>query len=237
MGACPEVITMGGMSALAAPSASTSPGLVGLRQRWVVAFVAGELVGFLPPAVTGAALATAGVGDLTLTVGLTLAGSLEGAALGYAQARVVTGVLPGLSMRRWILATALGAALAWLAGMGGSAAIGAFGTAALFLAVPGFALGLPAMGFLQWRTLRDVLPRSGRWVPVTTGAWLVGVPIPVLALGLVPDDWPEAARAVVAVLAAVAMGATVALLTGTTLLHLLRTRDQTREGRAGREGR
>jgi hypothetical protein len=36
----------------------TAPRLEGLRVRWTLAFVVGELVGFVPPAVTGAVLAT-----------------------------------------------------------------------------------------------------------------------------------------------------------------------------------
>jgi hypothetical protein len=43
------------------PAAPTrTPGVGGLRRRWTVAFVVGELVGFAPPAITGATLATIG---------------------------------------------------------------------------------------------------------------------------------------------------------------------------------
>lgn len=35
----------------------TGPPLAGLRRHWIVAFLVGELVGFVPPAVVGATLA------------------------------------------------------------------------------------------------------------------------------------------------------------------------------------
>ena len=66
------------------PWAGPARSLVGLRRRWTLAFVVGELVGFLPPAVTGATLAAVGVPDVVLVVGLTLAGLLEVSALSLA---------------------------------------------------------------------------------------------------------------------------------------------------------
>ena len=204
------------------PAAQPGLRLAGLRLRWTVAFVAGELVGFIPPAVTGAVLGSLGVGDVALVAGLVLAGVLEGAAIGAAQAWVLRGVLPALPFGHWVLATALGATLAWLAGMGGVALVQAVGPAAWVVVGPAMVVGLFAMGTLQWLVLRRHVPRSGRWVPVTSGAWLLGVMIPVAALSLAPDSWPPAALMVLGVLAAVAMGATVGLLTGGTLVRLLR---------------
>jgi hypothetical protein len=55
---------------------------------------------------------------------------------------------------------------------------------------PVWAMALTAMGYLQWRVLRVTIPASGRWVPVTTGAWLIGIVIPVVALSTVPNDRP-----------------------------------------------
>ncbi len=186
-----------------------------------MAFVFGELVGFVPPAVTGAVLAGLGVNDAVLTAGLVAAGSLEGAALGYAQGRVLVRWLPTLVRRDWTLATAVAAALAWLAGMGGSAAVQQWGPAALAVVAPAMLGGLLAMGLLQWVVLRRHLPGSGRWIPVTSAAWLVGVMIPVAALSVIPNGWPPTVHVLVGVVAAVAMGATVGLLTGTTLRRLL----------------
>ena len=198
--------------------------LAGLRKRWVLAFVLGELIGFLPPAIVGAWLGSAGVSELTLVGGLTAAGLVEGAALGVAQAWVLRRHAPEIDHRAWIVATTVAAGVAWLAGMGGSALLGAGilpPALAAAVAVPAFALGLLAMGVLQWLVLRRAVADCGRWIWVTTGAWLVGVAIPVAALSLAPNFWPPWAFAVVGSVAAVAMGAVVGALTGTTLVRLL----------------
>lgn len=202
---------------LAAPVSQTSGAL---WRRWVGAFVIGELVGFIPPALTGALLASLGASDVMLVVGLTIAGMGEGAALGTAQAHVLGTRWPALSRRRWVVATTASAALAWLVGMGGSALASGLDVAplvAIAVLAPSALLALASMGFLQWRVLRTVVPDSARWVPINTGAWLVGVMIPVAALSAVPNSWPTAVHVVVAVASAVAMGLVVGSITGLTL--------------------
>lgn len=193
-----------------------------LRRDWIRACVVGELVGFVPPAVTGALLAWLEVGDAVLVTGLVVAGVAEGAILGTAQARVVTSALPGVT--RWAAATAAAAGLAWLAGMGGSSLVGAVGPVALVVAVPGWIAGLLGMGVLQAWRLGKVVDGALRWVPATTLAWLVGVMIPVLALSVIPNGWPLAVHVVVGVVAAVAMGATVGAITARPLARFHRTR-------------
>ena len=196
--------------------------LVGFRRRWTVATAVGELVGFIPPAVTGATLAALGASDPVLVIGLTLAGMAEGAVLGVAQAKVLSGYRPAVDDRAWVRATALAAGLAWFVGMGGGAVMGTDPPPlVLVLLVPAWAAGLLAMGYAQWRVLRPTIPRSGRWVGVTAGAWLVGVMIPVAVLSAAPNAWPGWAHAVAGVLAAVAMGVTVGALTAPTMARLL----------------
>jgi hypothetical protein len=196
----------------------------GLRWRWTLAFLVGELVGFIPPAVTGAALAAASAPDLILVVGLTTAGLAEGAALGVAQARVLRRYAPSVSSRDWVAATTVAAGFAWFVGMGSGALLGTDESPPALLAaamVPAWAAALLAMGLLQWLVLRRTVPRSLRWVPVTAGAWLLGVAIPVLALSAAPNSWPAWSYVAVGVSAAVAMGLTVGVLTGGTLQRLL----------------
>jgi len=196
----------------------------GLRRHWTLAFVLGELVGFVPPAVTGATLGAIGVSDAVLVAGLTVAGMFEGAALGFAQSRVFARHAPGVDRRAWIGATTAAAGFAWLIGMGGGSLMGSElappGVLALVL-VPAWTAALLAMGWAQWLVLRRTVPRSGRWIWVTSGAWLLGVMIPVVALSATPDPSPGWVRGVIAVLAAVAMGLTVGTLTGRTLERLL----------------
>lgn len=209
----------------AIPSTTAAPPVRSLRREWTGAFVVAELVGFLPPVLAGTTLVALDAAEPLLVLGLTAAGLLEGLAIGSANAWVLHRHAPAVDGRRWIGATVLGAGLAWLAGMGGSALLGAPGAPVgllLVLMVPVWITGLLAMGFLQWRVLRRVVPRSGRWVGVSAGAWLVGVMIPVVALSVVPNAWPPLAHGIVGVLAAVAMGLVVGLLTGRALDGLLR---------------
>jgi hypothetical protein len=85
--------------------------------RWVLVVTLGEAVGFAVPAAVGAGVSAAGWGPLPTLIVMVLAGSVEGALLGAAQADCLYRwrVLP--LRRRWIVATSLGAAVAWSLGM------------------------------------------------------------------------------------------------------------------------
>jgi hypothetical protein len=85
--------------------------------RWVLVVTLGEAVGFSVPAALGVAVANASWGPVATMVALVLAGSVEGAVLGAAQADCLYHwrVLP--ARRRWIVATSVGAAVAWSIGM------------------------------------------------------------------------------------------------------------------------
>lgn len=199
--------------------------LDGLRRQWTLAFVLGELVGFVPPAIVGATLASAGAADALLVAGLTLAGLLEGAAIGVAQAHVLARYAPDVNGRDWVSATVAAAGFAWFVGMtGGALMSGDIAPPALLAAVlvPAWSAALVAMGYAQWRVLRRTVTDSARWVWATAGAWLIGVAIPVAALSSAPNSWPGWAHAGIGVLAAVAMGLTVGAVTGRTLERLLR---------------
>ena len=211
------------MSAVRATSTSPDHRLDGFRRRWTAAFLFGELVGFVPPAMTGVVLGGAHVSDPTMVAGLTVAGLLEGAAIGGAQARVLARSAPEIDGRDWMIATTAAAGFAWFVGMGGGALMGSSAGSPLLLIglVPAWSAALMSMGYLQWRVLRRSVDRSARWVPVTAGAWLVGVMIPVVALSAAPNGWPGWAHGVVGLVAAVAMGCTVGALTGRTLERLL----------------
>lgn len=195
-----------------------------LFRDWFLALTIGEVLGFVAPAVAGVALATAQVADGWMVLGLTLAGMVEGLAIGTFGARVLGRHLPGFDRRGWITATTLAAGFAWFVGMGGSAllrTVDAPVPVLFMLIVPAWVAGLLSMGWAQWLVMRRVVRRSSRWIWVSAGAWLVGVAIPVVALSLAPNGWSPAAHVAVGVLAATAMGATVAALTGRTLRRLV----------------
>ena len=99
----------------------TSAAPIAVRARWTRACIVGELVGFVPPALTGGLLVTFGAPEVVLVVALVIAGMGEGFILGVAQSAVLRDVLPGVS--GWVAATTLAAGAAWLAGMGGSSLV------------------------------------------------------------------------------------------------------------------
>ena len=198
--------------------------LDGLRSRWTVAFLFGELIGFLPPALVGASLSAAHAPDLLLVLGLTVAGAFEGASIGWTQSRVLRRYAPSINSHAWIAATAIAAAFAWLVGMGGGALMGAsqgFSAILFGCLVPLWITALLGMGFTQWLVMRKEVRASFSWVWVSGAAWLVGVMIPVVALTLAPNSWPPAVHIADGVAAAVAMGAVVGLITGQRLRRLL----------------
>lgn len=208
-----------------APIVRDARGDANLVRPWTLAFVVGELAGFIPPAVVGVTLGMLAAPDFAFVMFLTLAGVAEGAVLGAAQAWVLRRYAPGIDSRQWITATAAAAGFAWFIGMGTSV-IGGSSTAPawalIVLLAPLWVMALVGMGLAQWMVLKQTVPRSARWIWVTAAAWLVGVTIPIVALSAVPDGWPMWTHGVIGLAAAVAMGLTVGGLTGRTLTRLLR---------------
>ncbi len=164
-----------------------------------------------------------GAPEIALVAGLVIAGVGEGVVVGHAQSRVIRSLLPGVL--GWTRATAVAAGVAWLAGMGGSALVGSVGSVALVVVVPGWIIGLLSMGYLQASRLAPVVDGAFDWVAVTTAGWLAGVAIPVIALSMIPNGWPLPVHVVAAVIAAVAMGATVGAVSAPTLSRLAASRD------------
>jgi hypothetical protein len=85
--------------------------------RWVLVVTLGEAIGFTVPAAVGVAVTAASWGPFPTVGAMVLAGSVEGALLGLAQADCLYRwrVLP--VRRRWVIATSIGAAVAWSLGM------------------------------------------------------------------------------------------------------------------------
>ena len=200
-------------------------GLTDLRRRWMMALVVGELVGFVPPAITGATLAGMAAPDVVFVAALTTAGLLEGLAIGVAERSVLARYAPAVEGRAWVAATVAAAGFAWFVGMGGVVLMGAGMEPAWQRRCCWSRHGRPllSMGYGQWVVLRRAVPQSSRWVAVTAGAWLLGIMIPIAALSIIPNDWPPLAFFLVGVASAVAMGLTVGAVTGGTLERLLAT--------------
>ncbi|MBP1231345.1 hypothetical protein JOE40_000989 [Arthrobacter sp. PvP102] len=194
-------------------------------RRWLLWVTLGESAGFLVPAVVAVFVIipdTAG-GMAWLVV----AGVAEGTVLGLAQAHVLRSLLPGLSVSRWTIRTAAGAALAWLLGLSPSTFANQWQlwppALQIGVAVPGALLLLCSIGLAQWPELRRHVAHSGRWVAGNALAWCVGLG---LFFAVAPPLWqpgqPPTTVITIGVAAAILMAAGMALVTGLVMKRLLR---------------
>jgi hypothetical protein len=148
-----------------------------LRRAWFAATTVGEALGFLAPALV-AVVAFDRSPALALAA-MVLAGAVEGAVLGSAQALVLRRELLGFSPRTWVAATAAGTAGAWTVAM---AVVGSFTVWqdwSLAVILPGGVLLVAALlssiGLAQWLVLREHVSRSSSWVAVNAAAWAAGL--------------------------------------------------------------
>lgn len=201
-----------------------------LYRHWVLATTLGELVGFLAPAIAGVVMTRVVHGlegfvapILTLVV-VVAAGSLEGAALGFAQWLVLRRALPVIGWRQWTGATALAGVLAWVLGMTPNTLVDALGlgtgalVAAWMLVAPGLLL---AIGTAQWLVLRRHVARAVLWIPANVLGWILGLAATFLGVALITETMPFIVAVAIGVASGVVMGLVVGLITGAALLALL----------------
>lgn len=189
---------------------------------WVTAF---EAAGFTFPALAG--VATRDLREGVAYVALVLAGLVEGAALGWSQAHVLSGAIGKLSVHRFTRNTSVAAALAYAIAMAPTVAGDAVGDWPVGVQIGlGVVFGsalLASIGTAQWLELRRSLLHSASWILTTGGSWLVGLG---LFLGIATPLWHEgqatALTVVIGVAAGLVMAASVAALTGLAALWLLR---------------
>jgi hypothetical protein len=215
----------------------------GFYRRWIGANCIGEALGLGTTFILGVLIApalgpdTSAVAVLAGAVAAVVLGTLlEGVIVGFFQARALHRRLPGVSQRAWIMATAIGAGLAWLLGMipstimsltdrGESAAAGVVAEPSTVMqlglaAVLGFVLG-PVLAAPQLRVLRPQVAHSGRWIWANALAWAVGMPLIFAGMDRLP--WESAGPPLYAglfVVAAVA-GAVVGAIHGRVLEGML----------------
>jgi hypothetical protein len=192
-------------------------------RRWVLVVTVGEAVGFTVPAAVGVAMTAASCEPAVSLVAMVLAGSVEGAILGTAQADCLYrwGVL--LLRRRWIVATSLGAAVAWSLGMLPSTLGGLHWSAAtaVTLGIGGLIL-LASLPLAQYLVLRDHVRLALRWIPINMAAWLLGIAWTLLPSPWVDQSTPTEALILIYGVAGLGMAATVAVVTGIGMIWLLR---------------
>lgn len=213
------------------------PSAKGLWLRWVAANAIGELLGLG---------AVAGIGFLLFLqvaepqswqqatliaaafVGL---GAFEGLVVGVAQASVIRRILP--AVRGWVIATVIGATVAWAIGMLPStiASLLSSPSAApapesplwltLLLAAGLGAIAGPVLAAFQWRCLRRALPvRAWVWLPANAAAWCVGMPVIFLGAQANEAASSPALIAFMIGLALLGAGALVGAVHGWFLLRL-----------------
>jgi MFS family permease len=196
-------------------------------RRWLAAWIcivaAGEAIGFLAPATVGVVFSqSAAVVPLLL-----IAGAIEGAILGGAQAIVLRQRLPRLRRTAWVALTAASAVVAYAAGMIPSSTADiwtswAWPAQAALLAGAAVVL-LLSIGTAQWLELRRHVQHAAWWIPGTAAAWLVAL---ALFFAIATPLWHSGQAVAVAVLvgvvAGLAMAAVMATITGLILVLLLR---------------
>jgi hypothetical protein len=158
---------------------------------------------------------------------------LEGVVVGVAQESVLR---QRLRLRRgsWTMATAGGAALAWVLGMIPSTvmALTSAGSGSQPPAEPSAAvqmllaagLGLvagPILGIAQWTVLRRFVAHAGRWLWANALAWAVGMPLIFAGMDAVPWAAHPAVVALSVYGICATVGATVGAIHGRILVHAL----------------
>jgi len=204
---------------------------------WVAANALGELVGLGLTGAIGALILSrqSTLGDSRALFELLLAvvsgACVEGVAVGLAQWTVLRRVLTGIARRTWILATAVGAAVAWALGMlpstmmdtGGEASAPGPEPSAATILVMTIGLGIVGGAILagpQWLILRRHLAGAGWWVLFNAAAWAAGMPIAFAAVSAVIDGRGIAIAAGLLL----ATGAVVGAIHGLGLVWLVRER-------------
>jgi hypothetical protein len=208
--------------------------------RWVVANAVGELVGLGVASILALALATlvtslgGSLSAMIVVLGMVIFGTFEGAVVGIAQSLVLRRIWSVIGVKSWVLATMLGAFIAWSLGAIPSSAIDFangqsssaepaisplffYGLAAGFGALLGLILSLP-----QWFVLRRHLCRSGVWLPANSLAWSVGMPVIFFGASSVPDGAGFSIVVVMILVTVTAAGVLVGAIHGLALVWLSR---------------
>lgn len=215
---------------LSSASDSTSTGANGailsgkwLWRRWFALVTVGEFLGFLTPSVVGALVVDRV--DLLAAAALLMAGTVEGATLGWFQARALRPALPGLPSSHWVAATVLGALVAWSVGALFVVTDGLSGWGR-FAQVAGFAAGgaviLLSIGVAQWVVLRAHTDRAARWISANAVAWPAGLTVfTAFTSPLWQPGQTAAVVAVIGVFGGLLMAAMMAAVTGLFLVGLV----------------
>jgi hypothetical protein len=209
--------------------------------QWILANALGELVGLGATFAIGVGLFS-GLTDspelaaALLSAGLmTATGALEGGVVGLAQWLVLRKAIPGIGRGAWVLATIIGAVIAWFFGSipmtmmslsqpsASTPASEPPQTVVLLLAAGmGLVAGL-ILSLAQWRVLRKQVEKAWLWLPANTLAWAAGMPIIFAAVDLAQKAGSIPGSVLVMAVGIALAGAIVGAIHGLVLLHLARS--------------
>lgn len=213
--------------------------------RWVGVNALAELIGL------GAALALDFVSISGLAARQTMAawpaaivlvtatGAVEGVVVGLLQWSVLRRPFPNIARRTWILATIIGATVAWFLGslpstlmdMGAQqGAAPVLITVLLLAAGMGFVLGA-VLAYPQWRVLRRAISGAWVWIPANCVAWAGGMTVIFAAID-VAQRAPSVSQALAVATAGLLLaGALVGAVHGLALVWLAQRKNcRRREG-------
>ena len=207
-------------------------------RRWVGANALAETVGLGSSLLLTAAFifGNESLLGVWLSASVVVFGSalLEGTAVGLAQWAVLRQRLSALPWRHWWLATALGALVAWAAGMIPSTVMSLQSAETVtpapeipdslvytLAALMGLGLGV-ILALPQWWVLRRYVARAGWWLPANMAAWALGMPLIFIGVGLASGGGAVTLGAVLILLTSLAAaGAVVGAVHGAVLVRLL----------------
>jgi hypothetical protein len=200
-------------------------------EQWLIATAIAQLVSL------GILTAANALIQLTvnpnISVVLILVGILQGASLGFAQWCVLRQYIRHIGW--WIVATIVGALLAWGLGTMVDVLIALFialsikvGTVKTIATLVGiFLLGTGVgtiLGYAQWLVLESHIRNSFIWIIANAIAWAVGLLLAFMSVGFVRLDEFTAHNAIVWVTTGTSMGAVIGGITGIALIWLLTPR-------------
>lgn len=167
----------------------------GLWLRWVGANSLAELLGLGATfaldilILTRVGAAGTALASLVGIVLLALTGAIEGAVVGVLQRSVLRRPFPAIARRAWVLATIIGAVVAWFLGSLPSTLMdkGSQQTDVapqeppawlILLLAAGMGLVLGAvLAYPQYRVLRKAVAGAWIWIPANCLAWALGMPV------------------------------------------------------------
>ena len=172
------------------------------------------------------------LGSIVSILLVTASGAIEGSVVGLLQWLVLRHPFPGIARRTWVLATIIGAVVAWFFGSlpstlidigaqqsGAVAQEPSAATVLLLAAGMGLMLGI-ILAYPQWRVLRRVVANAWWWIPANSVAWAFGMAIIFAAMDLAFAQATPAGSAAVIAAALLLAGAAVGAVHGLALVRL-----------------